>query len=128
MRFVKFYHRYEKDDGLVLQDMEAVIAAGSYLMFYYPKTGELLQLNEKIDAYPGTVSIHMNEYVARLGFLRGCRLALKNFLGINHSNKKTYEVILPEPEDGSFESFFEYSELPDKDLRPPVVIGGEYEV
>tara|TARA_R100000306_G_C4241660_1_gene76027 strand:+ start:53 stop:445 length:393 start_codon:yes stop_codon:yes gene_type:complete len=126
MKFVKFFHRYEVDGGLVLQDQECIIAAGSYILMYYPKTGEFLQIDEKVNDYPGVVSIHMNEYVARLGFFRGYRLVLKNFLGISHCSIDTSDTEEVSDNSETFEDFFEYSQPVDSDLRPPIVIVGDY--
>ena len=126
MRFVKFYHRYETNGGQVIQDQECLIAAGSYILFFYPKTGEFLQIDEKVDKYMGTVPITLNEYVGRMGFFRGLGILLKNFIGISYCERMTFDE--PEEEYDTFEDFFEYSEPPDRDLRPPVVVGGEYEV
>ena len=122
MRTVKFYHRYETNGGQVIQDQECLIAAGSYILFFYPKTGEFLQIDEKVDKYMGAVPITLNEYVGRLGFFRGLGILLKNFIGISYCERMTFD----EPEDEkpeTFEELFENSEVPD-DLRPPVVVGG----
>lgn len=127
MRFVKFFHRLEVDGGSVLQDKECIIAVGSYVLLYYPETKEFLQIEEKLNKYPGAVNITLNEYIARLGFFRAARLILKNFIGINHCKIKTCDEE-EEVNNETFEGFFENSELPDRDLRPPVVIGGKYEV
>ena len=130
MRFVKFFHRYKVDGGTVLQDKECIIAAGSYVLLYYPETGEFLQIDEKLSTYPGAVIITANEYVGRMGFFRGLKLILKAFLGISHCGKRRYKEpgVLPLKTDETFEDFFENSEPPDRDLRPPVVVGGGYEV
>ena len=128
MKFVKFFHRYEVDGGIVVQDQEAVIAIGSYILFHYPKTGEFLQVDEKIDSYPGAVGIELNEYVSRIGFFRGWWLILKNFLGISHCKDLPHKDNEPKQEAAeTFEEFFECSDMP-QDLRPPIIIGGiDYE-
>ena len=126
MRFVKFFHRPKVDGGTVLQDKECLIAAGSYILFFYPKTGEFLQIDEKIGKYHGANPITLNEYIGRMGFFRGLGALLKNFIGISYCERMTFDE--PEEEYDTFEDFFEYSEPPDRDLRPPVVVGGEYEV
>ena len=125
MRFVKFFHRYEKNGGTVLQDKECIISAGSYILFYYPETKEFLQINEKIAEYPNSVRMTMNEYMGRIGFFRACILTLKNFFGISHCRKPTYTPA-KEEEPESFEGFFEMADFPDHDLRPPIIIGGVY--
>ena len=122
---MKFFHRYETNGGLVLQDQECIIAAGRYILFYYPKTGEFLQIDEKIKIYPGAVNMTMNEYAGRMGFFRGYWLAIKNLIGINHCEKPTYEPEESKPE--TFEELFEGAEIPE-DIRPPVIVGGiDYE-
>ena len=125
MKFVKFFHRYEKNGGTVLQDKECIISAGSYILFYYPETKEFLQINEKIDTYPKAVNITMNEYMGRLGFFRACILTLKNFFGISHCGETTYKPE-KEKEPENFEEFFEMVDFPDHDLRPPIIVGGVY--
>ena len=126
MRFVKFFHRYKVDGGTVLQDKECLIAAGSYILFFYPETGEFLQIDEKIGKYHGAVPITLNEYVGRMGFFRGLGILLKSFIGISYCVRMTFDE--PEEEYDTFEDFFVDSEPPDRDLRPPVVVGGKYEV
>ena len=127
MRFVKFFHRYEVNGGHCLQDQEAIIATGSYVLLYYPKTGEFLQIDEKVKTYPGAVSIVLNEYVARLGFFRGLKLILKNFIGISQCKIGTYKGAHAASEQAAtFEDFFEKAECLDEDLRPPVIVGGIY--
>ena len=130
MRFVKFFHRYKVAGGLVLQDKECIVATGSYVLLYYPETGEFLQIDEKLKTYPGAVNITANEYIGRMGFFRGLKLILKTFLGISHCGKRSYKEPMVDPlrTDETFEGFFEHSELPDRDLRPPVVVGGKYEI
>jgi hypothetical protein len=123
---MKFFHRYEADGGLVLQDKECIIAAGRYILFYYPSTGEFLQIDEKISTYPGAVNITLNEYIGRMGFFRGLWLSIKTFLGVSHCRVKDYEEPEIVEEDQTFETFFEYSEPGDHDLRPPVLITGGY--
>ena len=128
MRFVKFYHRYEVNGGQCLQDQEAIIATGSYVLLYYPQTGEFLQIDEKVKTYPGAVSIVLNEYVARLGFFRGLKLILKNFIGISQCKIRACKDDLDAAvEANTFEDFFERSEGIDADLRPPVIVGGIYD-
>jgi len=122
---MKFFHRYETNGGLVLQDQECVIAAGRYILFYYPKPKEFLQIDEKIKTYPGAVKMTMNEYLGRMGFLRGLWLIIKNFIGVNHCYTPPYEPSKEEKAD-NFEEFFETMECPDADLRPPIIIGGTY--
>ena len=123
MKFVKFFRRHEKNGGLVLQDQECVIAAGSYILFFYPKTGEILQIDEKVDSYPGAVSIPVNEYVACLGFFRGCGIILRNFLGIGMCKDASIEE---EEAPETFEAFFNGANTIDEDLRPPIVIGSKH--
>ena len=126
MRFVKFYHRYETNGGQVIQDQECLIATGSYILFFYPKTGEFLQIDEKVDKYIGAAPITLNEYVGRLGFWRGLWASLKNLIGISYCVRMTFD----EPEDEapeSFEDLFEKAEGLDEDLRPPVIVGGIYD-
>jgi len=128
MRFVKFYHRYEVNGGQCLQDQEAIIATGSYVLLYYPQTGEFLQIDEKVKTYPGAVSIVLNEYVARLGFFRGIKLILKNFIGISQCKIRACKADLDVVEQAAtFEDFFEKAECLDEDLRPPVIVGGTYD-
>ena len=121
---MKFFHRYEANGGRVLQDKECIIAIGRYILFYYPDTGEFLQIDEKVSTYPGAVNITLNEYVGRLGFFRGLWLSIKNLIGISHC------PILPceTKEEGAdtFEEFFEDSLPVQEDLRPPVIFGGGY--
>ena len=122
---MKFFHRYEANGGLVLQDQECIIAAGRYILFYYPKTGEFLQIDEKIKTYPGAVRMTLNEYLGRMGFFRGLWLSIKTSLGISCCKEPTY-ISAKEEKPDNFEDFFENATLPDHDLRPPVVVGGIY--
>ena len=121
MRTVKFYHRYETNGGQVIQDQECLIATGSYILFFYPKTGEFLQIDEKVDKYMGAVPITLNEYVGRLGFFKGVFAALKNFIGISYCERMTFDE--PEDEYDTFEDLFDCS-LPPDDIRPPIIVGG----
>ncbi len=123
---MKFFHRYETNGGLVLQDKECIIAAGRYILFHYPGTGEFLQIDEKISTYPKAVRMTLNEYLGRMGFFRGLRLAIKVFLGISHCKAKKYDKPEPVEEEQTFEDFFSGSEPMDHDLRPPVLITGGY--
>jgi len=125
MKFVKFFHRYEKNGGAALQDKECIISVGNYILFYYPETKEFLQIDEKISEYPNSVRMTMNEYIGRVGFFRACILTLKNFFGISHCQESTY-IPAKEEKPENFEEFFETTECPDADLRPPIVIGGTY--
>tara|TARA_R100000656_G_scaffold81991_1_gene59960 strand:+ start:619 stop:993 length:375 start_codon:yes stop_codon:yes gene_type:complete len=122
---MKFFHRYEANGGLVLQDQECIIAAGRYILFYYPKTGEFLQIDERIGKYHGAVPITLNEYLGRMGFFRGLWASLKNFIGISYCKRMTFDE--PEEEYDTFEDFFDTMDSPDIDLRPPVIVGGGYE-
>ena len=121
---MKFFHRYEANGGLVLQDQECIIAAGRYILFYYPNTGEFLQIDEKIKTYPSAVEMTTNEYIGRVGFFKGWGLIIKNLLGISHCPGPAYE---PEGPPETYEDFFDDMESPDVDLRPPVIVGGGYE-
>ena len=118
---MKFFHRYETNGGLVLQDRECIIAAGRYILFHYPRTGEFSQIDEKINTYPGVVEMTMNEYIGRMGFFKGWWLTIKNFLGISHCRPPSYE---PEERAETYEDFFDGTNTYEGDIRPPVIVGG----
>lgn len=123
---MKFFHRYEVGGGLVLQDKECIIAIGRYILFYYPDTGEFLQIDEKLYTYPGAVKMTLNGYLGHMGFFRGLWLSIKTSLGISHCKAKKYDKPEPVEEEETFEDFFSGSEPMDHDLRPPVLITGGY--
>lgn len=126
MSFVKFYRRHEVNGGTVLQDKEAIILVGSYILLFYPDTGEFLQIDEKIKAYPDADRIGRSEFFGFLGLSRGLMLIIKNMVGISHVKGDNYEDEV-EDDNSSFESFFDTTECVDADLRPPVIVGGGYE-
>lgn len=126
MSFVKFYRRHEVNGGTVLQDKEAIILVGSYILLFYPDTGEFLQIDEKIKAYPDADRIGRSEFFGFLGLFRGLMLIIKNMVGISHVKGDNYEDEV-EDDNSSFESFFYDVETVDEDLRPPVIVGGGYE-
>ena len=118
---MKFFHRYEANGGLFLQDQECIIAAGRYILFHYPKTGEVSQIDAKINTYPGAAEITTSEYRGRRGVLKGWSLIIKNFLGISHCRGPIYE---PGERAETYEDFFDGTNTYEGDIRPPVIVGG----